>query len=1057
MFNRGDTGAKNVEERYARAIGEGIGANLPVTGVLGYMATSQKLAAPLMANAGVMKRVAKETLDFIRANPKAAVLADITSGGAFGATKQLTKEEDMGPVASELLPLAASVIAPIGGAAVGAVASKVAPSALAAKYLKQVVSPDQSKLSEIGKEISGEYNILTRPIASLLVPRAERAVGKALSKGEVQESLKRAETLISDLGASGIQLNTAERTQLPQFLVEEGNLIKGMTPEQLQKELARRASNADEFNNIIEGFSPKSSMTLEDALGKVRSDSESLQTSLLDNIASEKGLASEGLATRYAPGNKDALGNEIRNTILSSGEKSFFNLRNVADRMGLRNAFTKDGVPLPTREADGVSRYPSFDIGKPVTDIISKYRIFTGPVREQAPELVNILGRYKGMQGKKGETAFRDNLVKNVTDLMVERQRPGSTGATPMEGFLSPEASAMSTAQNDLAFRQQQEANAKMLVDSLLVPEAGTKTRVGLANLPKDLQVKLMAGSYGLKPGELTTALESAKTAASKTGKVDINFPESVELLQASTEARNRAVQNFTDAQFLGTGRQAAQKELDKATAMHKDIEDMVFKAVPEMSNQYKDFQEVYKNIYGDAYERYLPILVGAKRPTGEFLTANEAIVGQAFKSAENMRDMKLLLGETQQGKDLLARTTMDWIRGKNILDADGLINPAKMKAVLDSNKAVVEALPQSVQQGLRDDLAAGKALTARLGQLETRKQAAVDNELNKLIAKSTREGADPNELITRVLRDPADMSVLVKSMGSSPERLEALRRAVYKSAADPQGKVSITQFLDNANPKSLAGLFSPEQLTNLRKIGQLEGYIKSSPNIANIPSPFESTNEQAQRLLGTSIPGLTGIGKSIMEGRTGVAWSTAYLLTRFVGRQEYSILDRVMQRAVEDADFAKALVQQAKDKSPENLAKRLQNQFSKTGVYIPEVIYKAPQRAFMADTAENLQQQPEQPAPQQVVQPPVQVPPPKPPLPAAPPTRAAPAPGGAKQQMQNFNQRYPAPPTKGVGNIGPAFPTAPPKPSGNAAMMYQSLFPRDTIGQAIQLNKPQQ
>jgi hypothetical protein len=1047
MFNRGDTGAKNVDERYARAIGEGIGANLPITGVLGYMAASQKLAAPLMADAGVIKRVAKDTLDFIRKNPRAAVIADITSGGAFGATKQYTQEEEMGPIASELLPLAASVVAPAGGAVAGAVASKVAPSALAAKYLKQVVSPDQSKLSEVGKEISGEYNILTRPIASMLVPRAERAVGKALSKGEVQESLKRAEQLITDLGAQGIKLNTAERTQLPQFLIEEGNLIKSMTPEQLQKELARRAGNADEFNNIIESFSPKSAMNLEDALSKVKGDSEALQTSLIDNIAAEKALASEGLSARYGAQNRDVLGNEIRNTILSSGEKSFFNLRNVADRMGLRNFFTKDGVPLPTREADGVSRYPSFDINKPITDIISKYRIFTGPIREQYPELVNILGRYKGRQGKKSENAFRDNLVKNITDMMVERQRPGSTAAAPMEGFLNPSESAMSTAQGDLAFRQQQESSAKMLVDSLLSPEAGTKTRVGLSNLPKDQQVKVLATSYGLEPQQLTTALEAAKTAASKTGKVDINFPEAVELLQASTRARNQAIQNFTDSQFAGTGRQAAQKELDKATAIHKDIEDMVFKAVPKMNKQYKDFQQVYKDIYGDAYERYLPILIGAKRPTGEFLTANEAVVGQAFKSAENMRDMKLLLGESEQGRDLLARSAMDWVRSKGVLDADGLVNPSKMKAVLDSNKAIVEALPDSVKQGLRDDLATGKAVAARIGQLEARKQAAVDNELNKLIAKSTREGADPNELITRVLRDPADMNVLVKAMEGFPERLEALRRAVYKSAADPQGKVTITQFLDKANPKSLAALFSPEQLTNLRKIGQLEGYIKSSPNIANIPSPFESTNEQAQRVLGTGIPGLTGIGKSIMEDRVGVAWSTAYLLIRFIGRQEYSILDRVMQRAVEDADFAKALVQQAKDKSPENLAKRLQKQFGKSGVYIPEVIYNAPRRAFMTDVAQEIQQEPEQTVP-------VQVAPQQSQMPAAPPTRA---PGQAKQQMQNFNQRYPAPPTKGVGNIGPAFPTTPPKPGPNAATMYQSLFPRDTLGQAIELNKTQQ
>jgi hypothetical protein len=1067
LFNKGDVGAKNSEERYARAIGEGIGANLPLTGVLGYMAASQKLAAPLKADATVMKRVAKETLDFIRKNPKAALAADITSGGAFGATRQYTDENEMGPVAREVLPLAAGILAPAGGAVLGSVASKVSPAAIGARYLKETISPDQSKLSEVGKEISSEYSVLTRPIASMLVPRAERAVGKALSKGEVQESLKRAETLLADLGAQGIKLNTAERTQLPQFLIEEGNLIKNMTPAQLQKELARRAGNAQEFDSIIENFSPKAAMPLEEALGKVRADSEALQTSLLDNISSTKALAAENLAERYAPQNRDVLGNEIRNTILSSGEKTFFNLRNVSDRMGLRRNFTdEDGVPLPTRDSNGVSLFPSYNIEKPINNIVSKYNVLTGPIKEYSPYLANVLGRYKRGQQAKGLTAFEDALTKELTDIFVQRNRPGAGAPGPSQNYFAPSEIAKDTAGADLAFMQQQQGNAKMLVESLLRPEAGTKKRMGMAdlNLKPDQQTGLLARSYGIDPVELQSAMTRAKSFSEKAGQVDINFPEAIELMQAATQSRNLAVQRFTDAQFQGRGRQAAQKDLDKVNALYKDVEKMVFDAVPKMSKEYTDFKQVYNDIYGGAYERYLPILIGAKRPTGEFLTANEAVVGQAFKSAENMRDMNILLGETQQGKDLLTRSAMDWVRSKGVLDADGLVNPAKMQSVLNSNKAIVDALPQSVQQGLRDDLAAGKAITTRIAQLETRKKAAVDDELNKIIAKSTREGADPNELITRVLRDPADMNVLVKAMEGSPERLEALRRAVYKSAADPQGKVSITQFLDNANPKSLAALFSPEQLTNLRKIGQLEGYIKSSPSIASIPSPFESTSDQAQRLLGTSIPGLTGLGKSIMEGRTGVTWSTAYLLTRFVGRQEYSILDRVMQRAVEDADFAKALVQQAKDKTPEGLAKRLQKQFGKTGVYIPEVIYNAPRRAAMVDIAEQLQQPIEQPMGEEqptMAMPPAQAPapiaPPRPAMPPAPPSRATPAPGQARQQMQSFNQRYPAPPAKGVTSIGPAFPTTPPKPSGNAAMMYQSLFPRDTLGQAIELNKTQQ
>lgn len=1070
IFNKGDTGPKNSEERYARAIFEGIGANLPVTGVLGYMASSQKLAGPLLSDAGALKRVAKDTLDFIRRNPKAALAADITSGGAFGAAKEYTQQEEMGPLAQELIPLGASVVAPIGGAAAAGIASKVAPSALAARYLKQVVSPSEQKLSEVGKEIVGEYGPLTRPIASFLVPRAERAVGKALSKGEVQETLRKADELIASLDAQGVKLNTAERTMLPQFLIEQGNLVKNMAPEQLQKELQRRSNNLTEFENIIERFSPKSNMPIEDAINQVKLDSEELQNSLIQKIAQEKAVEAERIADRYSAVDRNILGNELRDTILSSGEKTFFNLRNVADRMGLRANFTiEDNVPISTRDNNGVSLYPSYNIEKPINDILIKYNSLTGPIKEYSPYLANVLGRYKRSQQAKGMTAFEDALTKEITDLFVQRERPGSApGPSLMEKYLAPSELAESAASADLNFLKQQQGNAKLFVESLLRPEAGTKKRLGLAdlNLKFGKQSSLLARSYGLEPEQLENAIGRAKSLAEKAGQVDINLPEAIELMQAATQSRNLAIQRFSDAQLKGVGRQAAQKDLDKINALYKDIEDMVFKAVPKMSREYKDFKEVYNNLYGDAYERYLPLILGQKRPTGEFLVSNEAVLNEAFKSAQNLRDMKILLAGTKQGDDLLTRASMDWLRSKNIFDKDGLVDPNKLQAVLNNNKAIVANMPDVVRENITNDLATGKAVAARIGQLEARKKAAVDDELNKILAKSAREGADPSELINRALRDPADMRVLVQSMEKSPERLEALRRAVYKEAADPSGKVTISQFLEQANPRSLSYLFSPEQLTNLRKIGELERLIKASPEVANIPSPFESTSELLTKKLGTSLPGLTSLGRSVMEGRTGVTWPTAYILTRFVGRQEYSILDRVMQRAVEDADFAKALVQQAKDKAPEATFKRLQKFFTKSGVYLPEVVYNAPRRAVMADLAETLQEEPQaEPAPAmqpQVTPAPAMAAPVTPaprPAPVAPATRTAPQGPSAQQQMKQFDQRFPAPPTKGVPTLKPAFPTTPPAPSNNAAAMYQSLFPRDTIGQAIQVNKqpPQQ
>lgn len=220
----------------------------------------------------------------------------------------------------------------------------------------------------------------------------------------------------------------------------------------------------------------------------------------------------------------------------------------------------------------------------------------------------------------------------------------------------------------------------------------------------------------------------------------------------------------------------------------------------------------------------------------------------------------------------------------------------------------------------------------------------------------------------------------------------------------------------------------------------------------------YEATNEALQRVLGTSVAGLTGIGKAAMEGRTGIAWNTAYLLTRFMSRQEYSVMDRVMQHAIADPAFASAIAQKAAEKEPFSIAKKLQKFFTPQGIYLPEVIYNAPRRALATDAAEALQGPEPTVAPSEPVAPPMSAQPPMqaPSMPQPPMAPPAPPQPTAQQKLQEFNQRYPAPPTKGFPQIGPGLSTTPPKATNNAAAMYQTLFPRDTIGQAIEQNKGQ-
>jgi hypothetical protein len=1042
IFNKGDRGAKNATERYARAIGGAIGSNVPITGVLGFVAKGNALRAPLMADAGVMKRVAKDTLDFIRKNPKAAFAADIGSGAAFGAVEQYTKEEEMSPFAQTVAPLAAAVAGPAAVSTLGSVASKLPlPSVLAFKYGKQLVDPTtaEKKLTQVGNEIADEYNVFMRPAARMLVGRAEKKAGEALGHGKTQMALQEAEQLIADLAAQKIKLNTAERTMLPEFIKEQGPAIRSMSPEQLRAELQRRADNMNEFGVIMEKLSPKSNLSAENALVTIRTDAEGLQQKIMQQIGDEKGLEAERLAERFTPINRDVLGNEIRETILGAGEQAFFNLRNVQERMGLRMNFTKDGVPLPTRDAAGVSLYQSTNIEKPVNDILQKYNVLTGPIKEYAPGLVNVLGRYKQRQKAKGESAYDEALQADLTNMFMSRKRPGTTQTAD---FLDPQEVARSSAAADRDFMIQQQFNARSLVN-----EIAEMKKLGI-NI--DNQMDSIASRYGITGADLRNTIKGAEATAAKAGQVDINFPEAVELLQATTSYRNNAVRGYTDAQLAGKDSLAARKNLDKANALHNDISDMLFKAVPKLGNEYKTFRQAYDDIYGGTYDRYLPLVLGAKRPTGEFLTPNEAVVAQAFKSGENMRDLSILVRGTPQGDELLTKATMDWLSSKNILDKDGVVNPTKLNAVLSANKNIVEALPQSLQTALKDELTTGQAFAARMGQLERRKEAVIDSELDRLLARISREGAEPGPILERALQNPADMKSLVNAVQGKPELLEALRRGVYQMAGEQFGEKSIANFLDNANKRSLSFLFTPEQLTNLRKLGQLETRIRVSEGIVDTPKVFESTDEALQRILGTSVRGLSTIQRGL-SGAGGYKSSPMdagmYLGMRFVGRQEYHILDRVMQRAITEPDFAKALVDNAQQQSLQKELAKLQKKLYREGVYIPEVVFKAPQRAAMIGIAEDLQE----PVPQE--------------LPMAPPAAPTPAPAPvpaqptAKEMMQNLNKQQPAAPaTRGTAPmqpLKPVFPTtAPPKTGGNAAQMYQALFPNDTLGNIIQQQK---
>jgi hypothetical protein len=156
----------------------------------------------------------------------------------------------------------------------------------------------------------------------------------------------------------------------------------------------------------------------------------------------------------------------------------------------------------------------------------------------------------------------------------------------------------------------------------------------------------------------------------------------------------------------------------------------------------------------------------------------------KAFQSADSLKQLQTALQNTPEGEDLLMRGTVDWLRTKGVVTND-LVDPKKIRSVIDKNQNIVNALPGNIRAKIQDEVALADAYVARLAELDQRKVVAKDAELDNLLIKAARADADPRQTLVSAIRDPATMRKLVNEMEKDPEILAALRRSVWDIATE--------------------------------------------------------------------------------------------------------------------------------------------------------------------------------------------------------------------------------------------------------------------------------
>ena len=1036
FFNRGEVAPKNSGERYARAIAGGVAGGLPFTGILGASAALRPAIAAATPATTVMRGVTKDAMDMIAKSPKTALAMDVAFGAGWEGLRQAVEENVPDDQPSkvwlkELLPTAAFVGVPLalsGGFSAASKMANLSPTVQGARFVKdQLGAPDLGAVEkDVLSSAPGFWKLpVVKVVPNMLIKNAERKLsqvfGPIAESKEAQEALKALEVALADprFAQAGFVFDAAEKTMYTPLVQEKLKLLQQLGPKDLEAVKERINQNQTALTNLFSNLAPQARQPVMEAFQAAQADRQAFFENLLRQKKDMTDAEIVAVSERLGPQNIDMLNNELRGVIMNRMEMDNKMRQNVLSRMGLKQATAADGTPLPTRE-EGKSLFESRDMEGAAMSLISKYSPERPSMRVAMPEPVRLIDNFVQSQIRQRERLERTSL-QSLTDDAIDSQI-----ATMGEAFKDPEIlKALRSSVHALVRGDKPKGGRRAPGLAELAPSPDAQGNISIPALIPGRKIVI-------NPQQIR---EDAARIAEANTKIDINIPEALDYLTAAQRFRNDSLAQYNAAMSRGRVRQTdAQRILDTGNAVFRDVETLILTHTPRLKGEYEALKVMIDD-YKQVYDRSLPLLMSQTKKGGtEYLLPNEDLMRNAFKTAENLRDVSAILGNDPQSQKLLLNGTVDWLRTKGVVNKDGVVDPKMIRSVLDKNRNIVEALPEPIRLKLNDEVTLADDYVRRLGEIDKRVVAAQDNELDRLLGKAIRPEADARMILSDALRDPAVMRKLVDVVGKDPEMLSSLRRSVYDVATEgAQGGGALKSFLDG-NEKSLKVLFGgTTHLQDLKTLADLQRRVNAFASVTGQIPAFESLDQSLKRVFGFGIQFGTTTLREAMVGRISPETGALALMVRMTGSLENELYKRLFTKALESEEFAKSITHIGTPKEGERALKQLQDIGVSKGMALgPSAVTEAARRGIQQKATETAQEG--QKAPVAGMEG----------LPTVPRETAS----------SMLRKLPPAPPTRGV-SFNPRLPTTPPPKQGGGSsqvpLMYPAMFPNDPISGLLQ------
>jgi len=945
-FNVGQVAPENMLERFANTIGKGAGAGLPLTGLLGYLSTTKTLAGPLSANAGALKRSAKDMLDYIRKDPAGAVKADLAFGGVYGGLEQ-SVEEFMDPgqgkdIAKAVVPAVGIFAIPTmlnmankvvqlspTGQAIKAVAAQTAPTDFSRDEIVQMMVGEKTPKIPglnwaLGKAAAYNERQAGQRVAKILEPLSDPA------KVNVQESIRITKELenfiandprLKDLGLNDRFLLDLAQTSLDgSVLAARNEIIRNISGAPLTAEQVRQADLENVFLKTFQTLAPKAPMPIEDALRAAYADHMNTVATATKQIKTATEDEAMMFADRFKAANLDDVGAWLRSSVMAQSEGVFYKLRQEAEKIGARQAVGSDGVPLPTRTmGTPLPQYSPQEFEQFSRSLIAKYKLTPNE-------------RIFVNQAPPAPVQYINSLIKRF-DNQLERQVTNELDGIVQRYYLQSfsETSSMGNAMRN---------NPELLKE--FAPNLVDLKKFILGQDTSAAVLKKLGGDFKLPTeAQRKAMLKEADEIARKNMTFEITRPEALDMLESSLRYRNAAISEYNKRMDFGIQRNSAQRMLDTANALHKDVEGFVLKSFGK-DPALVQWMDKYEDVFRKGYEKALPLLISRRRGTEDFLLSSERVVAEALKSADNIRSLNVILGrDNAKYQQSLLDAMYDKAYRSNVLNEDGILDPKKYNRFLQSNRNILEAMPDSVQRTLRDEAVVAEGSLKRIADLRTRAEDVADTELVNTLKKAVRQDADPQKLVLQAVDDPAVMRKLVDSLGNQPGQLEALRRQVWlgveKELFNPQNPLFMEEFLKR-NSKSLNILYPPQHLDDLRLLAEMQKRVFAGERVEGKLSPFMSFDEKLRATIGTGVGTAEATFRAATIRQISPMHAGVSLLTRLATRQQTNAYEAVLYRALTDSKYAHELVNATASATTPKGVQQQAKLAAQAGVYLPKM-----------------------------------------------------------------------------------------------------------------------